>query len=87
MRLKVLKHPSACRSGTPSCWQVTDPLIRAALTENMTHDTARIARLCDSDVQTQELLTPDKHTQRKECFYSFFFSEVAGLTHSAASHP
>lgn len=45
----------------PSCSQVTDPLIRADLTENVKHDTARTARLCDSDVQTQELLTSDKH--------------------------
>lgn len=36
------------------------PSFGAALTKNVTHDTARITRLCDSDVQTEELLTTDK---------------------------
>lgn len=60
-------HTWAYRSGTPSCSQVTDPLIREALTENATHDPARSAFLCNSDVKTQELLTCDKHGQ--ECFH------------------
>lgn len=68
-------HTSACRSRTPSC-QVTDPLIRAALTENTTPNTERIALLCDSVVKTQELLhLQQARAKVKNVFYFMFFSQ------------
>lgn len=51
MRIKVLKAHMGLQERDAPDLQVTDPLIRAALTENLTHDTTKIARLCDSDVQ------------------------------------
>lgn len=77
-------HASAHRIGTPSCSQVTDPLIRAALTENGTRDTVRNALLCASDVKTQELVTCGKHVQ--ECFHPLP-QKAAGITYSSASTP
>lgn len=61
MRLKVLKAHTGLQERDGLLVQVSDPLIRAALTETQTHDPARTARLCDSDAPAQELLTPNKH--------------------------
>lgn len=81
-------HTWACRSESPSRSQVTDPLIRAALTENPTPD-SRIS-LLHSDVKTQGLLACDKHTQRKDFFLRVRVTPppvVSGKTHVPAFHP
>lgn len=80
-------HASAHRIGTPSCSQVTDPLIRAALTENGTRDTAKKKKALSFVPAMLKLKSSSLVVNTRKNVFILYPQKAAGITYSSAFHP